>query len=161
MKCEVIDNLLFVGGAPVEFQESPNVGREMVPTLIIEHFTGDESVEGAISWLCAPRSKVSAHLVISKTGEIVQLVPFNRVAWHCGQSEYMGQPNVNSFSIGIENVGTGDHFPDEQMEANRAVIAALYSYYPIEDVTGHEDVCIPRGRKTDPGKNWDWSKVTA
>jgi N-acetylmuramoyl-L-alanine amidase len=161
MNCEVIDNLLFVDGQQVEFRESPNVGREMVPRLIVEHFTADNSCEGALSWLCSRQSGVSAHLVIDRDGTIYQLVPFNVVAWHAGRSEYQGQPNVNSFSIGIENVGDGSEFPDAQMESNRAVIAALYSFYPIEDAVGHEDVCVPPGRKTDPGRNWDWSKVTA
>jgi len=160
MNFEVRDHLLYVDGQQVEFRESPNVGREITPEIIVIHYTGDDSEEGALSWLCARQSGVSAHLVINKAGGITQLVPFNRVAWHAGKSEWNGKQGVNSFSIGIENVGTGDHFPDEQMEANRAVIEALFAAYQIEDVTGHEDVALPRGRKSDPGVNFDWSRVT-
>lgn len=160
MICEVREHLLFADGEQVEYRESPNRGGEITPRLIVEHFTGDESKEGAISWLCARQSGASAHLVVDKAGEITQLIPFNVVAWHAGKSEYSGKSNVNSFSIGIENVGTGDHFSDEQYEANRAIIEALFAAYPIADVVGHEDVAIPPGRKNDPGKNWDWSKVT-
>ena len=80
MKCEVIDNLLYADGSPVAQNPSPNVGGEMVPTLILIHFTADDSEEGAISWLCARQAKVSAHLVVNKQGGVTQLVAFNRVA---------------------------------------------------------------------------------
>ena len=159
MNCEVRDHLLFVEGQQVEFRESPNVGREMVPEIIVIHYTGDDSMEGAVSWLCAQQSGVSAHLVIGKDGSIVQLVPFNVVAWHAGRSDYNGRANVNGFSVGIESVGIGDYWPDEQVEAIRAVVVALFSAYPIQDVVGHEDVAP--GRKVDPGPNFPWDKVTA
>lgn len=159
MNCEVRDHLLFVDGQQVEFRESPNVERKITPTLIVIHYTGDNSMEGAVSWLCAKRSGVSAHLVIGKDGSIVQLVPFNVVAWHAGRSEYDGRANVNAFSVGIENVGVGDNWPDAQVEAIREVIRALFAAYPMIDVVGHEDVAP--GRKIDPGPNFPWDKVTA
>jgi len=153
----VKDNFLYIDGKQVEYRPSPNHGGEIVPELIIIHYTGDDSERGAISWLCASKSSVSAHLVINKEGKITQLVPFNIAAWHSGKSSYEGRSGVNSFSVGIENVGSGDFFPDEQYEANRAVIAALFEAYPIQDVVGHEDVAP--GRKNDPGPNFDWDKV--
>lgn len=159
MNCEVRDNMLFVDGVQVPFRESPNVGREITPTLVVIHYTGDNSMEGAVSWLCAKRSGVSAHLVIGKDGSIVQLVPFNVVAWHAGRSDYNGRANVNSFSVGIENVGVGDYWPPEQVEVNRAIIAALFAAYPVEDVVGHSDVAP--GRKVDPGPLYPWDKVTS
>ena len=159
MKYEVKNHFLFIDGQQVEYRESPNQGREMQPTLIVIHYTGDNSCQGAVSWLCSPRSGVSAHLVIDKDGTIYQLLPFNVVAWHAGKAEYNGRSNVNGFSVGIENVGIGDEWPPEQVEAIRAVIATLYAYYPIEDVVGHSDVAP--GRKSDPGPNFPWDKVTA
>lgn len=159
MNCEIRENFLFVDGAQVEFRESPNVGREIVPRIIVIHYTGDNSMEGAVSWLCARQSGVSAHLVIGKDGSIVQLVPFNIAAWHAGRSDYNGQANVNAFSVGIENVGIGDDWPEAQVTAIREVIKALFVAYPMEDVVGHEDVAP--GRKVDPGPNFPWDKVTS
>jgi N-acetylmuramoyl-L-alanine amidase len=130
----------------------------MTPTLIVIHYTGDNSEGGAISWLCAPQSSVSAHLVVNKEGGVTQLVPFNLAAWHAGRSEYQGRSGVNSFSVGIENVGIGDEWPEAQVEANRAIIAALFAAYPIADVVGHQDVAP--GRKADPGPNYPWERVT-
>jgi N-acetylmuramoyl-L-alanine amidase len=163
MKCEVLDHLLFVDGQQVEYRESPNVGREITPSLIMIHYTGDNSMKGAVSWLCYanpdPSKRVSAHLVIGKDGSIIQLVPFNRVALHAGRSQYDGRTNVNAFSVGIENVGIGDEWPDAQKEAIREVIRALFAAYPMTDVVGHSDVAP--GRKPDPGPNFPWNEVTS
>jgi N-acetylmuramoyl-L-alanine amidase len=158
MKCEVHDNMLFVNGQQVEFRESPNVGRKITPTIIVIHYTGDNSMEGAVSWLCAAQSGVSAHLVIGKDGSIVQLVPFNMVAWHA-RGHYNGL-SVNSHSIGIENVGIGDSWPDEQVEAIRAVVEVLFAAYPVNDVIGHVDIPDRTPGKSDPGPNFPWDKVT-
>jgi N-acetylmuramoyl-L-alanine amidase len=156
---EIIDHYLYRDGELVDQRPSPNHGRAITPRLVVIHYTGDNSCEGALSWLCAAQSGVSSHLVVDKDGTVYQLLPFHVAAWHAGRSEYNGEPGVNSFSVGIENVGIGDSFTDEQYEANRGIIAALFNYYPIEDVKGHEDVAIPPGRKTDPGVNFDWSRV--
>lgn len=153
----VEEHFLYKDGVPVNYRPSPNHGKEITPTLIVIHYTGDNSEEGAISWLTSPRSGVSAHLVVGKDGKVTQLLPFNWAAWHAGKSEYEGRPYVNNFSIGIENVGVGDDWPDEQIEANRAIIEALYAAYPIENVVGHEDVAP--GRKPDPGPRFPWDKV--
>ncbi len=153
----ITNHLLFKDGVPVEFRESPNHGGEIEPRLIVIHYTGDNSLEGALSWLCAPQSGVSAHLVVAKDGTVYQLLPFNVKGWHAGQASYEGRPYVNNFSVGIENVGIGDYWPDEQVEANRGIISALYAAYPIGDTVGHEDVAP--GRKSDPGPNYPWDKV--
>jgi len=66
--------------------------------------------------------------------------------------------SVNSFSIGIENQGVGDEWPEAQVTANRQVVEALMRAYPdIIDVVGHEDVSP--GRKVDPGPNFPWDDV--
>ena len=158
MKYEVRDNLLYADGVQVPFRESPNVGGEITPTLIVIHYTDDNSMEGAVSWLSAGQSGVSAHLVIGKDGSIVQLVPFNVEAWHA-KGHYYGAA-VNRQAIGIENVGVGDSWPDEQIEAIRAVIVALYAAYPIGNTIGHGDIPDRTPGHDDPGPNFPWDKVT-
>ena len=124
-----MNHLLYDGnGEQVPYQASPNrSGQIDGPSLIVIHYTGDNSEQGAISWLCSPQAQVSAHLVVGKDGNVTQLVPFDRVAWHAGQSEWNGRRGCTAFAIGIENVGIGDSWPDEQVEANRAIIAAQLS----------------------------------
>ena len=89
-------------GTPLRYIESPNRGGSMVPEVLVMHYTAGSSAESAIAWLCNPAAKASAHLVIGRDGGIAQLVPFNRVAWHAGQSRWAGRSGVNAFSIGIE-----------------------------------------------------------
>jgi N-acetyl-anhydromuramyl-L-alanine amidase AmpD len=127
------------------------------PTLVIIHYTGTNSDQSALSWLTQSGSGVSCHLLITKTGVVWQLAPFNLRAWHAGVSSYDGESDCNSFSIGIENTGIGDNWPVAQIEANRQVVEALAIAYNIRDCVGHEDVAP--GRKVDPGPNYPWEKV--
>ena len=100
---------------------------------------------------------VSAHLLIRRDGQIIQFVPFNRRAWHAGESSYEGRPNCNDFSIGIEMEGCEtESYEQRQYEHLRAVVLALMAAYPKLDstrITYHSD--IAPGRKTDPGPRFD------
>ncbi len=103
---------------------------------------------------------VSSHLVIKRTGEILQYVPFDKRAWHAGQSSYEGRERCNDFSIGIELEGTETvPYTDAQYLELAAVVKTLLNTYPslsTEWITGHSD--IAPGRKTDPGESFDWEK---
>ena len=63
--------------------------------------------ESSVRWLCDKSAKASAHLVIGRAGEVLQLAPANNATWHAGQSSWRSRPNVNGFSIGIEIVNPG------------------------------------------------------
>ena len=103
--------------------------------------------------------RVSAHLLIRRTGEIIQYVPFDRRAWHAGVSSYAGRPVCNDFSIGIELEGTDETpYAAIQYRQLNAEIDTLLDAYPTlsrQHITGHEH--IAPGRKTDPGPCFDWS----
>jgi N-acetyl-anhydromuramoyl-L-alanine amidase len=105
--------------------------------------------------------KVSAHLFISREGEITQFVPFIKRAWHAGQSFFAGRTNCNDFSIGIELEGTDEiPYEDRQYTALSKVIPLLIQAYPqisLDRVVGHSD--IAPGRKTDPGPFFDWERL--
>ena len=101
--------------------------------------------------------QVSAHLLILRTGEILQFVNFNDRAWHAGRSSYLGQVECNDYSIGIELEGSDDlPFEDAQYETLVHVTACLQQAYPQiqQHLAGHSD--IAPGRKTDPGTFFDW-----
>lgn len=103
-------------------------------------------------------AQVSAHLLIERTGELLQFVDLDERAWHAGQSCFAGRDNCNDFSIGIELEGTDDTpYTDEQYWVLVAVTRALQARYKgISDdrIVGHSD--IAPGRKTDPGPGFDW-----
>jgi N-acetylmuramoyl-L-alanine amidase len=95
-------NLVEDDGKFVEFAPSANHGGKITPRYIVLHATAGASFSTEVDWMCKPESKVSAHLVIGRNGEIAQLVPFDRAAIHAGKSSYRGTENLNSCSIGIE-----------------------------------------------------------
>jgi AmpD protein len=107
--------------------------------------------------------KVSAHLLIRRSGEILQYVAFDKRAWHAGVSNYQGREKCNDFSIGIELEGTETvPYTDEQYQQLNSVIDVLLETYPKlsrQDVIGHSD--IAPDRKTDPGTSFDWSRIEA
>ena len=104
--------------------------------------------------------RVSAHLLIRRSGEIVQFVPFHRRAWHAGVSHFCGRDRCNDFSIGIELEGTDDSpYEDTQYDALARVVSSLlaaYSAITPDRIVGHSD--IAPGRKTDPGPLFDWAR---
>ena len=145
---------------------SPNHGERRLgpPTMIVIHYTNMQSAALARARLCDPAAEVSAHWLIDVDGRAEPLVDEARRAWHAGVSEWRGEGDVNSRSIGIElqNGGPlcGYHpFPEPQMAALERLIAGIMARWPVkpEDVVGHEDVAP--GRKDDPGPKFDWLRL--
>ena len=105
--------------------------------------------------------KVSAHVLIRRDGSITQFVPFNRRAWHAGESCYEGQEKCNDFSIGIELEGADEiAYEDHQYQVLSTLIDSLRIAYPTikkQHIVGHSD--IAPHRKTDPGNTFDWERL--
>jgi AmpD protein len=104
---------------------------------------------------------VSAHVLVRRLGEVIQFVPFERRAWHAGDSCFRGQSCCNDYSIGIELEGVDDApYTDEQYVSLISVIQAIMGAYPsltTRSIAGHCDVAP--GRKTDPGPAFDWLRL--
>lgn len=107
-------------------------------------------------------AQVSSHFLIRRDGELVQYVPCDQSAWHAGQSSWCGREACNDFSIGVELEGTDDvPYTDNQYATLNALIAVLCEQYPgiVGNITGHEH--IAPGRKTDPGRAFDWQRIVS
>jgi AmpD protein len=101
--------------------------------------------------------QVSTHLLILRTGEVIQFVNFNHRSWHAGRSSYLGLKECNDYSIGIELEGSDDlPFEAAQYQALVEVVKILRKAYPKikNHIAGHSDIA-PK-RKTDPGPYFDW-----
>ena len=110
--------------------------------------------------LCDPAAEVSAHYLISETGEVLALVPEEMRAWHAGAGSWRGLEDVNSRSIGIELANTGAQpFAAPQMQALEALLAGVMARWaiPPQGVIGHSDMAP--GRKRDPGARFDWRRL--
>ncbi|WP_420229526.1 1,6-anhydro-N-acetylmuramyl-L-alanine amidase AmpD [Psychrobacter sp. ER1] len=141
---------------PNEFGACDTNGTHYVKALFTNQLDWDahpyfQTIKGA---------EVSAHLFIERDGAITQFVNFNERAWHAGRSSYLGRPECNDYSIGIELEGSDFvSFTSAQYEQLAKVIAAIYKAYPKtrRHLTGHSD--IAPGRKTDPGEYFEWARL--
>jgi len=112
------------------------------------------SYAGTISWFQNCSSQVSAHYVVSKYGEVTQMVREADIAWHAGNWDY------NVMSIGIEHEGHTyeNDITDAEYRASAALTADICARNGIpttrDYIIGHEDV--PGSVHTDPGPYWDW-----
>lgn len=159
----------YTGNLEIECCPSPNHGERrsgrQVDMLLL-HYTGMDSSDGALSWLCNPVSEVSAHYFVFEDGRIVQMVPEAKRAWHAGKSYWAGDPDINSCSIGIEianpgHAGGSPDYPEPQMAAVIDLCQDILSRHQIPPcrVLGHSDVAP--GRKQDPGETFDWARLAA
>ncbi|MDP1646442.1 MAG: N-acetylmuramoyl-L-alanine amidase [Thiobacillus sp.] len=89
-------------GSALPYLPSPHVGTSIAPRFLVIHYTAGSSAAGTVAWFRNPASRVSAHLVIARDGTLTQMVPFNREAWHAGQSRWGSLSGLNHHSIGIE-----------------------------------------------------------
>lgn len=92
---------------PVIYQKSPNQSGLITPRYLIIHATGGRSFQKSVNYLCKKSSKVSAHFVIGRGGEVAQLVDADRKAWHAGRSSWNGLKGLNSHSLGLELDNSG------------------------------------------------------
>ena len=77
------------------------------PDTIVMHYTGGGDARSSALYLADPATKASAHVVIARDGQVFQLVPFDKRAWHAGVSALGDRTNVNAFSIGVELANAG------------------------------------------------------
>src|ERR1700730_5608160 len=152
-----------------EVRPSPNHGeRQGVqrPDMIVLHYTGMPSAAAALDRLCARGTEVSAHYFVFEDGQIVQMVPENRRAWHAGAAFWAGETDINSCSIGIEIANPGhEHgypdFPRRQIAAVTALCRSILTRpdVPADRVLAHSDVAP--ARKVDPGEKFPWKLLAA
>jgi N-acetylmuramoyl-L-alanine amidase len=142
---------------------SPNFNfrpEESIVDSIIIHYTVINQIE-TINKFCDPRSKVSSHYFINKSGEIIIFVKTDKRAWHAGVSSWKKQSNLNNNSIGVELENNGkEKFTIAQYEALLTIITQLkkeFSNIKDELILGHSDIAPLR--KSDPGIFFAWEKI--
>ncbi len=150
----------------VVWVQSPNYNKRPAGTVvdtIVLHHTAQHSLAETVAWFQSEASRVSAHFCVGKDGSIVQFVSTFDRAWHAGVSvDAYGRRDVNDFSVGIEidNVGDGkEAFTEPQLRALDNLIGFLLIRFPhIKQITSHEFIAEPQGRKNDP-KNFPWDRM--
>ena len=135
-----------------------------IRAIVLHHTAMAGTARDVGRYFARPEAKTSSHYIVDRSGYLVQAVDDSLRAWHAGRSEFLGQPDVNSFSIGIEICNLGDSqepYPDAQYDAIIRLTAHLISRYdiPLTAITRHRDVAIPKGRKIDTSNNFSMERV--
>ena len=73
-------------------------------TIVIHYTAGP--FQSSLNTLKNPKVKASAHVIVDRDGSVTQLIPFNEIAWHAGESSYGTRTGLNKYSIGIEIVNS-------------------------------------------------------
>ena len=93
---------------------------------IVIHYTTSRNIDGTIEHFLNGTPRNSAHYIVGRDGELVQVVADSRGAWHAGSQ------TMNKRSIGIEHVArAGDRLTPEQSEKSLALIGWLMQAYDI------------------------------
>jgi N-acetylmuramoyl-L-alanine amidase len=144
---------------------SPNFdARPTPPDMVVLHYTGMQTGQGALDRLRDSEAKVSAHYLVEEDGRVFSLVAEERRAWHAGVAFWKGARDINARSIGVEIVNPGHAFgyrpfPGVQIDAVIALLDAIRTRWDIDDdrILGHSDVAPDR--KTDPGELFPWKQL--
>lgn len=125
------------------------------------HYDASTSDAGGIEWLKSPKCKLSYNFAVRDNGEVVEIAPENRRAYHAGvckpSSDFAAKANytdANSSFYGIAITATsGDVATEPQKQAVVALCKRLYAKHGWTEpwrITGHSAEAWPRGRKADP-----------
>ncbi|KAH7706923.1 hypothetical protein AAVH_25838 [Aphelenchoides avenae] len=140
------------------------------PLFVVQHHTVADFSETVRIFT---EKATSAHYVIDKDGTVQEFVDPNFRSYHAGKGSLSSdslllqgliyeipKDDMNSWSIGIENVNTGDEpFSEDQIWANIFLLQELHNRFPELDskrMIGHADWAL--GRKNDPSPYFPWEQ---
>lgn len=94
---------------PVRFEASPNLNAGTIAAkFLVFHYTACSFAAARAAFMRkVGAGRVSAHLLVDTDGSVIQFVPFNKRAWHAGESFWAGMTDMNTHSIGVEVVNLG------------------------------------------------------
>lgn len=127
------------------------------PDYVVLHHTAQHSLEQTLSTFTIPRTQVSSHYVISRDGEIYQMLNDYYRAWHAGVGKWGNNTDLNSSSIGIELDNNGvEKFTPAMINSLIGLLKVLKERHkiPAANFIGHSD--IAPGRKVDPNPTFPW-----
>jgi N-acetyl-anhydromuramyl-L-alanine amidase AmpD len=123
---------------------------------------------GTLFWLKNSAAKASAHYLVTKRGELYQLVKDEDTAWHAGivnkpnWSLYDGT-NPNSYTLGIEHEAlAGEALTEQQYQATLWLHRQLIGKWGIpldrDHIIGHYRLDSVN-RPNDPGPAFSWDRL--
>lgn len=129
------------------------------PNFIILHHTAQKSTDQTIRTFILKSTGTSAHYVIGRDGQVVQMVNDYLRANHAGVAKWGNETDLNSCSLGIEIDNNGNEpYADVQIKSLLSLLTVLSKKYniPKANIIGHADIA-PK-RKIDPNL-FPWKKL--
>lgn len=157
------------------------------PDMIVCHIT-EGNYDGAVSWLCNKASQASSHFVVSRKGEVTQLVNIKDMAWVNGTStnvsdnRYYGKSslksvrdrktNANYYTVGIETEGYSSKTNGALTDIQKQTVINLIKHIQIEvkrtynidipadrqHIVGHYEI-TPITKPNCPGKQFPFDEI--
>jgi N-acetyl-anhydromuramyl-L-alanine amidase AmpD len=134
---------------------TPNKGSQPIkPEAIVLHHS-DGSYRGGVEWIANPASKVSYHVLISRDGRRTVFANDTDRCWHAGKSNWMGRPDLNSWSLGLAWEGNTYDCPlgeDAMASAIEYLVPRMRKWgIPMNMVVTHQQVAPTRKTDISPG----------
>lgn len=154
------------------------------PDVIVCHIT-EGSYNGAISWLKNPKAQASAHFIVSRKGEITQLVDLKDTAW-CNGTSYTPvsvegatskivksrNTNANCYTVSIEHEGIYANTQGSLSEAQENATVFLIKHisdelhriygkklvFDRDHIIGHYEVS-PKKKPNCPGNKFQFDNI--
>ena len=142
------------------------------PTAVVIHIA-EGTAASVDSWFQDPRSNVSAHYLVTKTGALHQYVKEEDTAYHAGRvlrptwaglvKDAGKTVNPNKYTIGVEHEGDGnDPWTDLMYERSARLLAEIHARWSIPldraFVVGHREIYA---EKSCPGGAVDLDRLIA
>jgi N-acetyl-anhydromuramyl-L-alanine amidase AmpD len=134
---------------------TPNKGSKVIiPEAVVLHHSGG-SYRGGVAWISNPASKVSYHVLIARDGRRTVFCADTERAWHAGKSNWMGRPDLNSWSLGLAWEGNTYDYPlgDDAMASAIEYLVPRMKKWGIDMnmVVTHQQVSPSRKTDISPG----------
>jgi N-acetyl-anhydromuramyl-L-alanine amidase AmpD len=134
---------------------TPNKGSKVIiPEAVVLHHS-DGSYRGGVAWIANPASKVSYHVLIARDGRRTVFANDTERCWHAGRSNWMGRPDLNSWSLGLAWEGNTYEVPlgDDAMASAIEYLAPRMKKWGIDVnmVVTHQQVSPSRKTDISPG----------
>lgn len=144
------------------------------PKGITLHYTADDNLNRTL--LALDKGKMGYHFIVDRDGQVHQITSLGSRVNHAGVAKWNGQsPNRTHIAVAVLSWGLLENgmswakrpvfdsvkrrghewhsATQKQEEATLSLIEALRESFGIlpQNICGHDECCIPLGRKVDPG----------
>lgn len=152
-------------GFPVDeapgWEKAGHGGMTSCKTIVIHHTAGANNGKDYNSYSTVKNGRPGlpgplAQLGVGRNTGTVYVFAAGK-SWHAGKVGKTAHNNDNAIGIEIENNGTGEKYSANAYNSAVALAGELVKEFglSINDVLGHKEIAIPRGRKIDPSFGMD------